>query len=134
LSPAKRERQVLLLLCALVTIPSAVGAQAPSAVRRVRDPLPGRYIEVIGRQGLIGRFVIVSPDVASQDDALFEIAEYLRRDIPVQIIQAMFWTDRAAASSYAWRYGCRKDRRSQSPRWSSTGPSSARPLVLSVKS
>jgi hypothetical protein len=54
--------------------------------------------EVVGQQGIV-RFVVVSDPVSKQDDALWKIADDLRRDTPNQAIQAMFWTDRRTAAT-----------------------------------
>ena len=56
--------------------------------------------DVIGIQGMIA-VVVVSPDVAKSDGALWMIADTLRRDLPGQAIQAMFWTSHEQAPKYA---------------------------------
>ena len=52
---------------------------------------------VVGQQG-IARMIVVPPDVAGDDAALWQIANYLRLSSRGQMIQAMFWTDHATAA------------------------------------
>jgi hypothetical protein len=54
--------------------------------------------EVVGQQGIV-RLVLVSSRIAEQDEALWQIADYLRRDTPGQAVQVMFWTDKASAAT-----------------------------------
>ena len=54
--------------------------------------------EVVGQQGIV-RLIVISPELADQDEALWQIADDLRRDTPNQAIQAMFWTNKADAAT-----------------------------------
>ena len=78
--------QLPIVVCCLVLVACGSGTDAPPPH------------EVVGQQGIV-RFIVLSPELADQDETLWQIAEHLRRDTPNQAIDAMFWTNSGDAAT-----------------------------------
>jgi len=90
-TPVPSYTKVMTRAQVLVSVIAVAAVFALMIRNEMRPSLPP--YSVVGEQGIV-RIVVVPPGVASDDAALWNIAEHLRRSAPTETIQAMFWTDR----------------------------------------